>query len=36
MNGTSFSHTVAIDLMPPMMTTAVIAANTMPIASGGI
>ena len=36
MNGTSFSHTTAIDWMPPMMTMAVITANTMPIASGGM
>ena len=35
MNGTSFSHTTAMDLMPPMITTAVIMPNTMPTARRG-
>src|SRR6266567_2557234 len=34
MKGTSFSHTCAIDLMPPRMTTAVQAVITMPVIHG--
>ena len=35
MNGTTYSATVAIFLMPPKITTAVIAASTSPVASFG-
>ena len=34
MNGTSFSHTLAIDLMPPRMTTAVSTVMTAPLIQG--
>jgi len=34
MNGTSFSHTLAIDLMPPSTTTAVSTAITLPVIHG--
>src|SRR5699024_10480358 len=36
MNGTSFSHTLAMDLMPPKITNAVSTATTTPMIHGSI